>query len=390
MNGGMLRCWNIAKQLSGYFDVDLLCLQPGIEKTIKEKYEAKSFPRMQYVSPEKNFTASSYKGFNKLKTAIKYRWHYKTLSGTNSMLVDVTPLLKKIKGNAYDIILLEHIESLVLIKKLKKHFPQAKFILDTHNVDHVLLKNKVSEKRLAQIKLQESTLYKSCDIVLTCSEKDKDVFEQLNQNKIQVVIVPNGVDTNTNMFRLPEFSSNECNIIFCGSLDYEPNYTGMIWFLKTVWPALVNKFPFIKMAIVGRGTPDNEMMKLIRESKGINFIGETKDVIPYYRNAQLAIVPILIGSGTRLKILEAMSLGVPVISTTIGAEGIDYTNGKNIIIADTADQFINKLETFVSNPAGNISISENASAMMEKEYSWDVIGRKLKEKLEELKACSNK
>lgn len=382
MNGGMLRCWNIATQLSEHFDVDLLCLQPGIEKNIKAKYGAKLFPRMRYVSPEKNFIASGYKRFNKLKTAIQYRWFYKTFSGTNSALLDIVPLWKKIKGNTYDIILLEHLESLALIKKLKKYFPHAKFILDAHNVDHVLLQNKVNKKRLAQIKLQESTLYKACDMVLTCSEKDKEVFQQLNQNKIRAVTVPNGVDTKTNTVRLPEFSSNECNIIFCGSLDYEPNYVGMIWFLKTVWPSLINKFSFIKLTIVGKGIPDSEMMELIRKCINIKFVGETEDVTPYYRDSQLAIIPILNGSGTRLKILEAMSLGVPVISTTIGAEGIDYTKGKNIIIADNADQFINKLETFVSNPADNICISENARELVEKEYSWDIIGNELSKELE--------
>ena len=102
---------------------------------------------------------------------------------------------------------------------------------------------------------------------------------------------------------------------------------------------VLTSHPGLKLIVVGRGQPSAELSNLFKNDSSIDLIGEVEDVVPYYRKAQVAIVPLLHGSGTRLKILEAMSLGVPVISTSVGAEGIDYTNGKNILIADTEQEF---------------------------------------------------
>jgi hypothetical protein len=167
MNGGMLRCWNIAAQLSLYFEVDLLCLQPDIERAVNEGYDRMPLPAIQYIAPGKQLNGTKNKGLTRLKNALKYRWYYKTLSPANSLLVDSIPLLEKIKGNAYDIIVFEHLESLALSNTLKKLFPGATFILDAHNVDHVLLKDKSGTQQLIKIERQESTLYKKCNRVKT-------------------------------------------------------------------------------------------------------------------------------------------------------------------------------------------------------------------------------
>jgi glycosyltransferase involved in cell wall biosynthesis len=288
------------------------------------------------------------------------------------------------RNNHYDFVVFEHIESLRLYKKIKSLFPFAKFIFDAHNVDYLLLHGIPDKRRLKNIRKAESTLYKKCDLVFTASVSDAEILRSINKNKIQVEVVPNGVDVEKNPYQLPNFNKNPKKIIFCGSLDYEPNQAGLTWFLNNVWKDIVKNHSTIILLVVGKGQPGDALSDLLNHDSNVEFIGEVNEVIPYYRIAQCAIVPLLKGSGTRLKILEAMSLGVPVISTSKGAEGIHYRNGGNIFISDERNECLNIIDRLYKNDAIFISISRNANALVNKEYSWNVIGNYLKITIEKL------
>ena len=213
-----------------------------------------------------------------------------------------------------------------------------------------------------------------------CSTSDAKIFRELNEDKIPVTIVPNGIDICRNTYQFPDISKPK-QLIFCGSLDYEPNIEGLIWFLKSVWPLILSSHPDLKLIVVGKGKPSLALLKLLENDTSIDLVGEVTDVIPYYRQAQVAIVPLLHGSGTRLKILEAMSLGVPVISTSVGAEGIDYSKGESVVIADTLKQFSEAVDQLFKEPLLFTGISERARKLVEKEYSWDVIGKEIMQKI---------
>jgi glycosyltransferase involved in cell wall biosynthesis len=132
--------------------------------------------------------------------------------------------------------------------------------------------------------------------------------------------------------------------------------------------------------IVGRGDK-GPYSELINDST-TNFIGEVEDVTPWYRKCNVAIAPLLQGSGTRLKILEAMSLGNPMVSTAIGAEGIECIPERDILIADEPADFADKIISLVSDPGKSTLISDNARKLVEDKYSWNVIGSSLKNFLE--------
>ena len=189
-------------------------------------------------------------------------------------------------------------------------------------------------------------------------------------------MVPNG----TTQKKVIQKDFSEPSLIFCGSLDYAPNKNGLLWFYEMIWPKLKMTVKGITLTVIGRNGHDNAYAPLKIDPQ-INFIGEVKDVTPYYQKNNIAIVPLLEGSGTRLKILEAMSFGLPVVSTSIGAEGIDYIENKHIIIANKAISFTQKTIMLIGNEALLKEISRESRELIIQIYNWKYIVRTLSENL---------
>ena len=185
-------------------------------------------------------------------------------------------------------------------------------------------------------------------------------------------MVPNG----TTQKKVIEKDFSEPSLIFCGSLDYAPNKNGLLWFYEMIWPKLKMTVKGITLTVIGRNDHDNAYAPLKIDPQ-INFVGEVKDVTPYYLKNNIAIVPLLEGSGTRLKILEAMSFGLPVISTCIGAEGIDYIENKHIIIANDPIAFQQVIIDTVNKPAILKKIGKHSSMLITEKYTWQNIVMKL-------------
>jgi glycosyltransferase involved in cell wall biosynthesis len=127
------------------------------------------------------------------------------------------------------------------------------------------------------------------------------------------------------------------------------------------------------LVVIGSGVPSNSILKKMEEN-GISFSGKVNSVSEYYEQAAICIVPLLSGSGTRLKVLEAMSLGVPIVSTEKGAEGISYTNSKDILIANKSEEFVERIQTLLENVKLRIEIASNARKLIEAKYDWSHIG----------------
>jgi glycosyltransferase involved in cell wall biosynthesis len=190
-----------------------------------------------------------------------------------------------------------------------------------------------------------------------------------------MAVIPNGVEVTAKGEETDNHKKKNC-ILFCGSLDSFPNSEGLAWFYKNSWQQLQQLLPGIQLLVVGSGQLPAEAEFLLSDPS-IVFSGPVQDVKPWYQKAKLAIVPLLSGSGTRLKILEAMSLGLPVISTAKGAEGIDYTNGKNIVIANESAFFVKSVLELLSDSKKRAQIRCEARKLVEEKYDWDKIGVKM-------------
>tara|TARA_B110000259_G_scaffold100592_1_gene115910 strand:- start:542 stop:1741 length:1200 start_codon:yes stop_codon:yes gene_type:complete len=367
-NGGALRCYHLCTELATYFDVTLITLQPASDIVDT------NFKNIKILNPVKPLKLDGFKA--KLVNALKYRWYMRTLKGpAEATVLDFYPLLKQLsKTETFDYVLMEHLSSMALGKAVKKLWPSALRIVDQHNVDHLLYKQghdlrvKKNKKKFNRLKYQESHMHTYADYFLACSANDVKKLLRLNKNRIKGLLVPNG----TTQKKVIQKDFSEPSLIFCGSLDYTPNKNGLLWFYEMIWPRLKSSIIGITLTVIGRNDHDNAYAPLKTDPQ-INFIGEVKDVTTYYHKNNIAIAPLLEGSGTRLKILEAMSFGLPVISTSIGAEGINYTLNKNIVIANTLEEFELGLKVLTSKIDLSKTISEKALQLIDKKYQWSVI-----------------
>ena len=375
-NGGALRCYHLCTELATYFDVTLITLQPasGIDDT--------NFKNITILNPAKPLKFDGFK--TKLINALKYRWYMGTLKGpAEATVLEFYPVLKQLfKTETFDYVLMEHLSSMALGKAIKNWWPNALRIVDQHNVDHLLYKQshdlriKKNKKKFNRLKYQESHMHTYADYFLACSANDVTELSLLNKNRIKGVVVPNG--TTQKNFVQKDFS--EPSLIFCGSLDYAPNKNGLLWFYEMIWPKLKMTVKGITLTVIGRNGFDMAYAPLKIDPQ-INFIGEVKDVTSYYNKNNIAIVPLLEGSGTRLKILEAMSFGLPVISTSIGAEGIDYIKNKHIIIANDEALFQQAIIDTVNKQSILKNLASESLLLINEKYNWKNIVMKLHNEL---------
>ncbi len=183
------------------------------------------------------------------------------------------------------------------------------------------------------------------------------------------LVVANGVDLARYAFRAQP--SSEELIFFVGDLSWPPNAEGVAWFCSQVWPLLARLRPSARVEILGRGGTGS----LERGAgAGISFLGEGGDTRPRWARAAVAIVPLLAGGGTRLKILEAAACGVPVVSTRVGAEGLEFASGSEILIARSAEEFAGAVAGLLADPRARRSQADAARRRAEKHYDWREIG----------------
>jgi glycosyltransferase involved in cell wall biosynthesis len=182
--------------------------------------------------------------------------------------------------------------------------------------------------------------------------------------------VPPGVDTN---YFAPEpmqkIDSERPILAFLGSMDWLPNVEGVCWFAKEVLPVIQCKVPNIRLRIVGR-RPDPKVLKLAERNSAIEVTGTVDDVRPHLRDCMAVVVPLLSGGGTRIKILEAMALGVPVISTAVGVEGLPFTSGKHLLIANDPISIASACIHICCNMSTRKELVEQARIEVMTHYTW--------------------
>jgi polysaccharide biosynthesis protein PslH len=382
MNGGTVRCINLLNQLCKYFEVTAIMHQD--KASMAEAFE--EFPHLKkcnIISTGSQQVNDLFSIFPlKLRKALRYRYWNRSLKGPgNDDFLAIYPLINKlVKSKQFDFVIMEDMSILNLAESVYRHQPLSSVIYDAYNVntrlaEAALQSNTLSRKEFEMVKEAEAQVYKQVDSVFTCSELDLDQLIAMNEGKLNGVVVPNGVGIPPADKRL-NFNDRKNKILFCGSLDYLPNREGLYWFCTEVLPLVVEKNPSAQLLVVGKGDPGAELKQAL-DHPSIKFYGMVDKVSDYYNMAAVAIVPLLSGSGTRLKLLEAMGYRTPVISTTSGAEGIAHTHGKNIIIADNKEEFSDSVAQLIKDPALCANIADEAFSFVKGKYDWNVIGEKL-------------
>jgi glycosyltransferase involved in cell wall biosynthesis len=173
-------------------------------------------------------------------------------------------------------------------------------------------------------------------------------------------------------FQKPASTQASGDLVFVGSMDWMPNIDGASWFVREVLPLIRKRRPDCTLTVAGR-KPAAEITRLSETDPLIRVTGTVPDIRPWLWESKVSVVPLRIGGGTRLKIYEAMAARTPVVSTMVGAEGLEALNGENIWIADEPDDFAAHCLSLLDNAAERERLASAAEQMVRERYSWDVI-----------------
>ncbi len=330
--------------------------------------------------------------------SLHYRWLRRSLGGpATSEVLQFWHLLRDLcQKHQFDMVIFDHVQTLSAVPLVKRWNPNALRLVNTYNVDSTLYRRLAEnesnlEKRQQQLKLSkwcegiESSLASKVDGYWACSDIDHQQFQSMNSKPIRGYSIANGIATEVLPQDTRQNKREDQRILFCGSLNYEPNRRGLEWFRKHVWPNIKQNNTAARLVVIGLGAAESEFPEL-RNDPAVDFIGEVDVVLPWYHGTSIAVAPILEGSGTRIKILEAMTLGNPVVSTTVGAEGIDSTDGSDILIRDDADSFGQGILRLLSDDALFRKLQVNGRQLIDAQYDWKVIGNRLNESVREMLA----
>lgn len=230
---------------------------------------------------------------------------------------------------------------------------------------HVLNQTKVKRRELATLARY--------DTVVAMSELEREaMLAELPQ--LRVAVIPNGVDCQHVVYQPAQ--GNQPRLVFVASLDSEANHDGAMYFIDDVLPLLKLAVPNVCVSIVGRAPRPS--LQARGNGRDVVVTGAVPSVLPFYGNAAVAIVPLRSGGGTRLKILEAMAAGTPVVSTTVGAEGLDLTQGEHLLLADDAASFAAAIQRLLADPELRAAIGRRARQHVERHFDWGIMGEQQK------------
>lgn len=252
-------------------------------------------------------------------------------------------------------------------------------LVDAHNVEWVLARRSRDASRdvlrrlhhavnWRKLRREEIAAWRGADGVAFTSEDDARVARPV-LGRVRAAVVPNGVDVAH--FRPDPGTRVEPNtIVFFGTMNYFPNQDGMRHFLDDVWPRLAPAVPGARLRIIGPH-PSGEV--LARRGPRVEVLGCVDDLRPHLSRAAVVVVPLRVGGGTRLKILEAMAMGRPVVSTTIGAEGIEAVDGQDLLRADGAEAFAAAVRRVLDDGDLARRLGAGGRALVERRYGWTAI-----------------
>jgi glycosyltransferase involved in cell wall biosynthesis len=268
-------------------------------------------------------------------------------------------------------------------------------VLFQHNVETMiwrrLMEHAADPLRSAYFRLQAARMFrlekKACleaTHVIAVSDSDARTMRDMFGVR-EISSVPTGVDID--YFRRPEGTPVASDLVFLGSMDWMPNVDGVQYFVREVLPLIRRKRPDCTLTVVGR-VPPPEILALAQSDNRIRVTGTVPDVRPYLWGSRVSIVPLRSGGGTRLKIYESMAGGVPVVSTTVGAEGLDVTHPCNIRLADTAESFAAECMQLLDDATVRSSMTDTALRLVTSRFSWDRIARDFEDILTRVAQCA--
>jgi glycosyltransferase involved in cell wall biosynthesis len=263
---------------------------------------------------------------------------------------------------------------------LPQHVPGAS-LLFTHNVEAEIFRRQagiatnifnraVWKSQEAKMERFESVASRRFDSVVAVSERDAQYFRTVCGSE-RVTVIPTGVDLDYFQYRpqQTEETPDGGTVVFTGSMNWLPNVDGLRYFMDDVWPLIVRRRPQVKMVVVGHSPPKLLIQAAQDRRLAWTFTGFVDDVRSYCLGAGVYVIPLRVGGGTRIKAFEAMAMGCPMVSTTIGIEGLPIVDGRDCLVADTAQGFADAVLRIFREAPLRRSLAENARRLVEHNFS---------------------
>jgi sugar transferase (PEP-CTERM/EpsH1 system associated) len=252
-------------------------------------------------------------------------------------------------------------------------------VLDSHNAEWVL-QQRTADNDLAagravgglysllqarKLRRYEGRAIDLADATIAVSTEDAAALERVGRPR-RLTVVPNGVDAAALSRRTAE--AGGATILFTGTMDYRPNVDAVRWFVAEVWPLIRRERVDARFVIAGRDP--SPAVRALSSVPGVEVTGAIPDVAPLFRDATLYVAPLRIGGGMRLKLLEAFAYGATVVSTRLGAEGIDLVHGRDAVLADEPGEMAAAVARLLANPSERLALADAARRLVESRYDW--------------------
>ena len=374
--GTYQRVYHLFVELSKSFDVDLACLQEDPERDM-EPFEAHTQRRL--AIPFKN--APWQKLFpdrllNPLPTTVEH-WQ---VDGV------LEALRKFVAGQNYERVIFI---DLVLWPYIKELFPEhSSIVMDRSRVDWLfqteelntlplsLRERLLRKENLRKIAKLEREAYAAISGMIVCGWDDRNFLQKKLGESEKIFVLPNGFnEVFFDAAKHPRKPTEVPSFLFCGALDYSPNVDAINWFADKIWPLIHEEMPDVIWRIIGK-SPDARSAAW-GKLDGVDLVGEVPDVRPYYQSSWAQVVPLRIGGGTRLKIVESLGMRCPVVSTTLGAQGLDLPPEKTILLADEPQNFADALIRVLRDADLRQRLEVNGLNVVQENYRWEQLGQKL-------------
>ena len=290
-------------------------------------------------------------------------------------------LIQKLKNHTFDIIQIEGVFMATYIPTIKR-YSKAKIVLRSHNVEHQIwerhLANEKAGVKKTYLNIQNSRLktfeinaFNQVDAIVTITDEDKKIISSICPNKL-IHTCLTGI--NLDSYKQVLTSKQPNSLFHFASMDWMPNVEAVDWLLKEVWNEVIKQQPNAKLILAGREMPDRIKKNA---TKNITIIDNVNDSSEFYNTYDIMLVPLWSGSGLRIKLVEGLAYGKAIITTSIGAEGIPYTAGKNMLIADSAREFSNAITTLLTENDQKQELQINARKLAETIFDYKVIAAQL-------------
>lgn len=375
-NGGLIRVHHLLVNLGEKHDVTAICMEPDNDAQAKGISVIEGHGVTVKTVPVANNQKKELKRLYQLLSLVSSKPYQYKQYHSNAMQNAIS---EHLGSNNYDLLMVEF--SQMGYYDLDTNIPS---FVDQHNVEYEIMHRTFETEKSPLRRLLAYSEWKkyykheieNCEKFIGClttSQRDAEILQQRSPN-MECHVIPNGVDSE--FFKSSHTEIDPNMVLFTGTISYYPNTEGIVWFYKNVWPLIVEKKPNATFCIAGKSPPP-EVQAIAESDPAVTATGMVDDMRDYYNKAAVVVVPLRVGGGTRLKILEGMSMSKAIVSTSIGAEGINHTNGQDILLKDTPEEFSNAVLEVMADSTLRETLENGGRKLVESQYDWRAVTDKL-------------